>query len=186
MSISEPNRRVVVVGGALTLAGIRSASAQTSAGNDKSRYHIVYTANTGCFGPDGTDGRHSLGNMVKLNAQVPVDYINTNFWSDDDRGRTPVDFDRNPVPGTQIAYVSRGGNDRTSGSDLGKNLFRKYNLGPVSEDVVLVYVNDPADRKQDRVVERFASTSKKSFVDDVLAAIEKDRLQQQGRGGMQR
>lgn len=153
-------------------------------------YHIVYTANTGCGGATGVPGRHNLDNIRTLadSGAVTVDYINTNFRSNEDLfgASTPLDAEGKPVTGTQIAMVARGGNDPSGKSQLGLDLLETYNLGATGSDVVLVYVTNPNDRKTDRIVSRFDSTFEPTFADDVKEAMRRDRLQHQSGKGAER
>lgn len=153
-------------------------------------YHIVYTANTGCGGGTGAPGRHNLDNIRTLadSDAVTVDYVNTNFRSDEDLfgAKTPLDAEGNPVPGSQIALVARGGNDASGESQLGIELLEKFGISAFSSDVVLVYVTNPNDRTSDRIVSRFESTFEPTFADDVKEAMRKDRLQHQSGKGAER
>jgi hypothetical protein len=148
--------------------------AQYTEGN----YRLVYTASTGCGGGTGSSGIHNLDNLHKINTQIPVDYINTNFWSDDKRGSIPWDSDGKPVPGQQMAYVARGGQDRSDKTKLGKELLERYNLSAFSPEVVLVSVIDPTDRRKDRIIARFDSTFSEDLVKNTMAAIENDKSKQ--------
>lgn len=156
--------------------------------NSRDAYHLVYTANTGCGGGTGATARHNTASLREMNKTIPVDYINTNYWSDDPRGSVVTESNGGgvPVPGKQIARVSRGGQDATTGSDLGKALFSHYNLGPLSTEVVLVFVTDPNDRKKDRVIQRFENTFGAEFINNVTSAVQRDQAQSKGRTGIQR
>lgn len=155
-------------------------------------YHIVYTASTGCFGNDGVSGRHNLSNMLMLSKEIPVDYINTNFQSEQvgpewAAATTPRDARGNPVPGNQIATIAEGGHSGSEATQLGWALLGHYNLGISSTNVALVLVTDPKNRQKDRVVDTFDSTFASNFVEDVRSAIRADKAnQQQGRTGAQR
>ncbi len=166
--------------------------ATTAVQNNSGTYRIVYTANTGCFGGDGVSGRHDLNNMRNLSERVEINYINTNFQSEQVGDEwaaaiTPRDAQGNPVPGTKIATVAQGGNSKSEATQLGKALLEHYQLSAFKPNVVLVFVTDPNDRLKDRIVRNFPTTFDANFVSEVENAILTDReMQQQNRTGVQR
>jgi hypothetical protein len=151
-------------------AAIAAALPIANARNNGTGYHLVYTASTGC-GDVRENYRHNLRN---------IDYINTNYWSHDPKRAVavtpPQDQGGRAVPGTEIAYVGKAGNDpKQTGSQLGLDLYKTYNLNALSSAVVLVYVNDPKDRTQDRIVQRFETTAPTDFYAQVAAAVRADQ-----------